>query len=589
MTSLKKTFLLSWVLYKSGVVSALSGQMRARKQKRGGSALGDSLRKLTARLGEPWLLYIVLYGFLGVMMFKGGSELAGNLRSLDMPELFHAIYTSGISYYLLLSGFFYVSSTYYLAKDTERLLALPFTGAQIITARYLLIYLYELILPAVFCLPSWLSFGISGGESWDFYVRALLVVLLLPAVPVAILTILTMLLARFTPLVRNKDRFLILANSLTMVMSLAAVYFYYRGAGLIGEGVNTAAGASQMGTTLTKFNYVLPQLAFLQKALGGAGPEAWKNLGLALALCVLYTLVAVVIAARVYGPSLGESAGGARKRRLRSTKLAQALRRQSPALSYFAREWKLVRRSPALLMNNIFGAYMPILIMGLVFFMGLQKAGDQDIPGLLAQLREQFSTNAEFRLEFFFILAAGSNIVYDFFCAASGLNTTALSREGAGIFWMNALPLKLSTQFTMKTLLSLLLDLPIFLLLSLGSGLVLGLPVWMMALLFLSLLVSSLGTHLAQLSLDALSPNLHWDNETQMAKQGKNVLLSMFMSWLVAGLNGLLLYLTLGPRLFSAPLALILLFVLNGLLLLAFLLFLRWRLPRVMGQLERWT
>lgn len=154
---------------------------------------------------------------------------------------------------------------------------------------------------------------------------------------------------------------------------------------------------------------------------------------------------------------------------------------------------------------------------------------------------------------------------------------------------MNALPLKLSTQFAIKTLLSLLIDLPIFLLLSLGSGLVLGLPVWMMALLFLSLLVSSLGTHLAQLSLDALSPNLHWDNETQMAKQGKNVLLSMFMSWLVAGLNGLLLYLTLGPRLFSAPLALILLFILNGLLLLAFLLFLRWRLPRVMGQLERWT
>ena len=563
--------------------------MRARKQKRGGSAFGDSLRKLTSRFGAPWLLYIVVYGFLGVMMFKGGSELAGNLRSLDMPELFHVIYSSGISYYLLLSGFFYVSSTYYLAKDTERLLALPFTGAEIIAARYLLIYLYELILPAVFCLPSWLSFGISGGESWDFYVRALLVVLLLPAVPIAILTILTMLLARFTPLVRNKDRFLILANSLTMVMSLAAVYIYYRGAGLIGEGVNTAAGASQMGTTLTKFNYVLPQLPFLQKALGGAGPEAWKNLGLALALCVLYTLVAVVIAARVYGPSLGESASGARKRRLRSTKLAQALRRQSPALSYFAREWKLVRRSPALLMNNIFGAYMPILIMGLVFFMGLQKAGDQDIPGLLAQLREQFSTNAEFRLEFLFILAAGSNIVYDFFCAASGLNTTALSREGAGIFWMNALPLKLSTQFAIKTLLSLLIDLPIFLLLSLGSGLVLGLPVWMMALLFLSLLVSSLGTHLAQLSLDALSPNLHWDNETQMAKQGKNVLLSMFMSWLVAGLNGLLLYLTLGPRLFSAPLALILLFVLNSLLLLAFLLFLRWRLPRVMGQLERWT
>ena len=523
------------------------------------------------------------------MMFKGGSELAGNLRGLGMPELFHVIYTSGISYYLLLTGFFYVSSTYYLAKDTERLLALPFTGAQIITARYLLIYLYQLLLPLVFCLPSWLSFGISGGESWDFYVRALLVVLLLPAVPIAILTILTMLLARFTPLVRNKDRFLILANSLTMLMSLAAVYFYYRGAGLIGEGVNTAAGASQMSSTLTKFHFVLPQLSFLQKALGGAGAEAWKDLGIALALCLLYTFAAVVIAALVYGPSLGESASGAKKRRLRSTKLAQALRRQSPTFSYFTREWKLVRRSPALLMNNIFGAYMPILIMGLVFFMGLQKAGDQDIPGLLAKLREQFSTNAEFRLELLFILAAGSNIVYDFFCAASGLNTTALSREGAGIYWMNALPLKLSTQFAMKTLLSLLIDLPIFLLLSLGSGFTLGLPAWMMALLFLSLLVSSLGTHLAQLSLDALSPNLHWDNETQMAKQGKNVLLSMFMSWLVAGLNGLLLYLTLGPRLFSPSLALILLFVLNGLLLLTFLLFLRWRLPRVMSQLERWV
>ena len=144
MTSLKKTFLLSWVLYKSGAVSTLSGQMRARKQKRGGSAFSDSLRKLTSRFGGPWLLYLVLYGFLGVMMFKGGSELTGNLRGLGMPELFHVIYTSGISYYLLLTGFFYVSSTYYLAKDTERLLALPFTGAQIITARYLLIYLYQL-------------------------------------------------------------------------------------------------------------------------------------------------------------------------------------------------------------------------------------------------------------------------------------------------------------------------------------------------------------------------------------------------------------------------------------------------------------
>lgn len=589
MTSLKKTFLLSWVLYKSGAVSTLSGQMRARKQKRGGSAFSDSLRKLTSRFGGPWLLYLVLYGFLGVMMFKGGSELAGNLRGLGMPELFHVIYTSGISYYLLLTGFFYVSSTYYLAKDTERLLALPFTGAQIITARYLLIYLYQLLLPLVFCLPSWLSFGISGGESWDFYLRALLVVLLLPAVPIAILTILTMLLARFTPLVRNKDRFLILANSLTMLMSLAAVYFYYRGAGLIGEGVDTAAGASQMSSTLTKFHFVLPQLSFLQKALGGAGAEAWKNLGIGLALCLLYTFAAVVIAALVYGPSLGESASGAKKRRLRSTKLAQALRRQSPTFSYFTREWKLVRRSPALLMNNIFGAYMPILIMGLVFLLSLQKAGGPDFAGRLAQFREAFAHDAEFRLELLFILAAGSNIVYDFFCAASGLNTTALSREGAGIFWMNALPIKLSTQFAMKTLLSLLIDLPIFLLLSLGSGLILGMPVWMMALLFLSLLVSSLGTHLAQLSLDALSPNLHWDNETQMAKQGKNVLLSMLMSWLVAGLNGLLLYLTLGPRLFSPSLALILLFVLNGLLLLAFLLFLRWRLPRVMGQLERWT
>ncbi len=550
---MKTTWLLARTIFRGSSFANLTGDATARKSRwRGIGSL---------------LLFIVLSAYFAAISSGSAFALFDLLHPAGLESMLIGLYISSGVMVVFFFGAMYVLSVFYYSSDVDKLLPLPLRPEQVIGAKFIVSAAYEYIFVAGILLPPLLVYGVRSGAAWFFYINLALVFILLPILPLALAAILTMLIMRFTPLARNKDRFNTVASILLLGVSLSISYLVSsltnRSAGnlvaLLSSGVENIARITAS---------VFPGTGLAVSSLASVHPlAAFTDVFLLAALSGL-AVVLMLIAGRLlyFKGVIGLSAAANRRRVLSGQAMGQEIgaagHRYSAFWTYALKDLRVLFRTPIFFVNNVlFNFLWPLfLVMPMIGSGGK----DNDLAPLIAMISGLINGSDQSQAPVLLAIVFGLAI---FVNGTNGIAESALSREGRQFYIMKILPMSYTRQIAAKLTVGIGLGLAGMLLSFTLAFIFLRLPLWFIGLSVLTFPGALLLPNLSGIIFELYWPKLNWDNEQKAVKQNMNVLYGILAAMLLAGL-------VIAPVVFfklSLPVAVVLLIA--GPLALSYVLF----------------
>ena len=415
----------------------------------------------------------------------------------------------------LLLSFFAVLSGLYFSRDTVWMAYLPVKSRAVMAAKMTEIWMGELLFASALLMPVSILYGIHLGADALYYLRMVVVVLLVPTMPLCIVAFLTSILARTTSLVRNKEAVTVMFSVLMLVGVLAVE-------GMLIPKIPDDADAMFFVRILLDNEGFLNMLtnAFPPVRWAVHGLQGnWMEFGLYVLCCVALIVLMLLVLGRGYlNTCLKQAEQGTRKRRVKTTE--KSFRQRSPMMAIFRKEWAAVIKSPTVAFNSLPSIFMFPLI---VVMAGAGIASSVDMNEFLTEINTLVAQVS--MLDIALIVAAAVGF-------SSFINpavATAVSREGSRLEISKMIPVSARMQMTAKLLVGIIIDLlavavAAIVLLVLMPGLWMGILMGCVLALLLCYASSALN-----LTLDAVRPNLTWTNEAQVVKQGANVAFGMLI------------------------------------------------------------
>ncbi|MGE5579143.1 MAG: putative ABC transporter permease subunit [Bacillota bacterium] len=215
------------------------------------------------RRGRSALVYLIAMGLalmpLMSMLYKMGDSIAAQSIMIGQPGLLPIMAVMLGQFLVLFVGLSALMSTLYYAADIETLLAMPLTGRQILGAKVLVAYVVQLGISAAVVIPFLVPLGLRLG-SLIFWPLAVLIVFLIPAIPLALGLLATVLIMRATTGARHRDTMRVI---LGLVFFLIIVAFQYFNSAML------ASGPEEVMRALTQPN------GLVQLAAGYYPPLKW--------------------------------------------------------------------------------------------------------------------------------------------------------------------------------------------------------------------------------------------------------------------------------------------------------------------------
>lgn len=450
------------------------------------------------------LLYIVLFGFLGVIFGFCGMLLCEPLCEAGMGWLYWCLMSLLALFFGVFGSVFNTYGTLYLAKDNDLLLSMPVPISRILIARLSGVYAMGLMYELIVMIPAvivWL---------WKAPVTAFGVIftLLAPVILSAHVLVLSAVLGWVVALVASRLKH---KNILTVLISLVFIIAYYLVCGQASNAIQ--ALLQEPGRIGEKMKWICFMLYHLGRAAEG------KILSM-----VLVTVLTAALLTLIYWVlersflRLATSNNGAAKTAYRE----KTVRTKSVSAALLQKELRRFTGSANYMLNCGLG----IILMPLAAAALLWK---------YQQVREICKLLPRELLPVLALSAA---------CTLSTMNdlsAASVSLEGKNLWLLQSLPVSGRAVLQAKLRLHTCLTVPPLALLvaAIAWVLRLTLPETMLVLTAGCLFVLMMGA--LGLMLNLKFPNLSWTNELVPIKQGLPVFIAMFGGWLLtaalAGLN----------------------------------------------------
>jgi len=495
------------------------------------SALKYRFTREKTKLWEPILIAsVIVISVIPLLVFytmmMSGIFMAG--IAVDQPEIVLVIAFLLTQMLILFFGIFYVMGTFYFSQDMETLVPLPLKPYEVITGKFIVVMINEYLTAFPFLLPPIIIYGTGTGKGLFYWLKALLLILSSPVIPLAAASVLIILLMRIINFRRYKDLFAIVGGLVAILVSIGFSIFSQN---------FTKFDDPDM---ISRFLESRPDLAGLigkrfppglwaAKGLSAAGIEGFMHFLLFLVLSGALFLLLLWLANRFFYKSLIAGQEVSRKRKnitgLEMDKLYG--RKKSPVVSLMEREWKLLFRTPVYVLNGLVGTLVGPLIA--VIMLSVRNS-DEDMKQLFEALKQKEAAP--------FILLGGLALML-FTAGMNLVASTSVSREGKN-FWISKLiPVTPKQQVTAKLIVSYLIS---------ASGIIVtGLIMWLYmeqsllkvaGVAFVGLL-GALPMVALNLILDVFHPKLIWNSEQEAMKQNMNGGIGMLLSLLVMIIQGI--------------------------------------------------
>ena len=505
--------------------------MLARIIFKGSSYSGGSSNGLKKN-NNKWMYIVLPLCFLPLLINMVAMLIMGYqaLSPIGDEYLIIKTYLTLSALITLLLGFFYAISVLFFSNDHEILSHLPLHPWQICGARFLVILIYEYLFEAFIYIPFVIAYGIMAKAGILFFIYALIAGVLLPVLPVALLSVVAMLLMRFIPFFKSKDR----VNLFTTALSIVLIFVLYL------PFINAMSSAEEESMTPMFYmiaggpdsiagilEYVLPSLGFSFGALSEySSIYGFINIILAVVVSVASFIFFMAVANLIYDKAAsGITDSKAKHKTLSATELTHKSQKTSALRALIVKEIRLALRSPIFFMNCILMSWIwPVLIVIILCASG-------DMSEALVEIQIFMENNASAVLPY---ILAGIAGITAFMSSTSCFTSTALSREGAQISFSKMLPVSYYTQLKAKMYASFLLcALPVPVILFI-AGIIFSCGVVNSFLFAAISLLTFFYVSCIGLLVDMGRPKLIWDNEQAAVKQNFNALIAMMLTIPVA-------------------------------------------------------
>ena len=468
----------------AALLAAFTGQSRKRGRQTKGKAVGYAL--------------LMLYCFCAFvfLFYSSFSQLAEAFFPAGLGWLYFAMFAIMAFALMFIGSVCTAKSQLFEAKDNELLLSMPVRPGLILLSRMAAMLAMNFVFELVVALPvfaAWLRFCSPDAAGIAAFV---LIVLALPLFALAVSCLFAWLISLLTSRMRN-------TTVITMVLSVVFLLAYF-------------VFCFRMNTYVTQLAANGQAIA---GALGAALPLVWLGraaaegnlacLGLTLLWTILPFALAYVLLARSFIRIVTTNRGQIR------------VRYEKKAMRASSQDAALYRRELARLTSS--SGYMLNAGLGLVFELAL---------AVLAVVKRQelltvFQVMPALKQALAPILLLAGMLVSGmvFFTASS------VSLEGKSYWIVRSMPVPTKKVLRAKLNLSNSLSAGPALLMMLVCALVLGLPAVEVILLLACQLLFVLLSADVGLMEDLRHCNLDWINETQAAKQGAGVVLTMLIVW----------------------------------------------------------
>lgn len=502
---------------------------------------GASLRKDNGKLDVSRIVLYISAG-LGILVLAGmmifmETALYRVAAGMGLEKLVIGLALLLSMIVTLLFGVFHTLGAMYFNRDTASMAYLPLSSRMHMAAKWMEIYLSEVLFSLGILMPLLICHGVCSGAGVLYYFRILLVILTAPLYPLSISLLLASLLGRVTSLTRNKEVWVVLGTVVLLVVVLGSEW-------LLLPQIPDDAGA------MFFLQLLMDNSAMLQFLIGAFPPVLWAldALGgnaLMLALFVVVGAAAVAAVILLMGGSylnvcLLHTEQGTRKKRAAGGAKA-SFERASPFRAIFSRELNEVLKTPVYLLNAVLGVLMmPIMLFGMSIGVTSAEEGIE-LSMLLDELLGALSPT-----DLTLILTA----LFTVTCLISPIASTAISREGKRLPILRMIPVAPLVILRAKLMVNLLFIVASSVLM--GAAIVILLGIQYLPHVAAAVVIADLiccAASVGNLTVDVLRPVLEWKNETEVMKQNFNTMLGMLTSMVVIALAALpaLLMLSLAP------------------------------------------
>ena len=481
-------------------------------------------------------LNVFIYGVLAVCMIPLGFTLymmfntaMAQLQPLQQEGAVLALGFHISSLVTFLFSIFLIPSIFYFSKDTETLLALPLPPQTILSAKFSVCLVYEYAFTLIVCVPLYIAYANNAAIGIPYILLALVIFITLPIYPLVLSSIITMLLMRFVPFFKNRDRFNMIAGILSIILAFG--FSFAMNSGTIAEDPNALISMLTQGNNsmISLFSKIFPAIPFAAEAL--ISSDALQLVYYILITCAALAVLVILGKWLYFKGAIGFSETKSSRKELSAKDFAR-VSRHSKVRTYLIKELRLLIRTPVYAINCI-GMCVLMPIMLLVIFI----TADADV--LLQQLPD-ITPYLDGMLPYAVLAGMASGFL---FSNLNMISSTAISREGTNISFMKYIPMSLKQQLQAKVLSGILMSV-ISMLLTMVCVYFL-LPIfpltWYFAAAAASLITIVLGNY-ASLALDILHPKLVWEQEAAAVKQNMSGIVSMLAGMAMTVVTCVLLF-----------------------------------------------
>lgn len=405
----------------------------------------------------------------------------------------------------------------YLSSDIDMLITMPLSAIQIATVRLADALARAYKIAFFVFVPFLTGYMITGVIDAKFVLALVLMFIGVPLFMTVSIAVLLILIFSVFKIIRNKDFLKIIG----IVCGIVAYFLYIYVSNHIPDG-GVEQSAQAVITVFDKIRFLVPIIPFLVKFVGGEGVI---NLIIAISLTVLVCVLFAVVVNRFYlsgALSIMETSG--KSKRLDATSLTKVTRKSSPVKALRTKDFRIVRRTPAYLLNNLITIFAWPLIF--VFISILQGNSGSFTQVFKSMIQNAAGMSNEFDFAVNMVAMSICLLCILEITAFSGLmsqiGSRCISREGADFVFMKQIPIPYKVQLKAKKSLAMrVMATSTYIYSALFFALFVYMKIipWYAAVFAVVLVVAGMNIVVNRAIYNDLKmPNLNWENEARMAK-----------------------------------------------------------------------
>ena len=471
-----------------------------------------------SKLGMAFL-YLFLIVYLGGIIGFLSYNVIDGLISIQQEAVFIGLILLMTIGFTLFQSIFSSINVLYFTKDSEYILPLPLKPSEIILARTNVIIIMEYIVELIISLVPLIIYGVMTGAGVIYYITMLIALILIPIFPVLLISTIVMFVMSFSKIVRNKNRFQLIATVIVLIFSIVP--------GMSFSTFDEEITQEQMIQLVMQANGLVdlikgyfPTLAPLTTALTTTSLfevliSILETIGISFIALIIY----VFIAEKIYFKGLVGNLFSGNKKKGKVDLSKNNFRNSKLYKSYIGKEFKLLFRNPIFLMQCLVPAVLiPIIMIG-IFALNFKDISQEE----LQEITSLIPTDT-------LVVVSVILGIIQFFFMFSYISITAISRDGNNAVFMKYAPVSLYKQYMYKIAPNYIINTIMIILTLVMLQYFLKMPLITLALIFVISMVMSALQSILMLIIDLKKPKLEWDSEYAVVKQNMNLMYPMILS-----------------------------------------------------------